>query len=223
MDVFLSLIMVALGTASLVLGVTNFIQEDKHMEATWSLLFLGTSSCIWDWGMALFTLQTDAEGAAFWRSIYLIGAFGVIVSAGFIVSIWLNIPRKARRIANIYLLIGAIISYPLLRVPEACTFIRTAYGMSYTPEHFPGVAIYIFYLIGYVLLMGIEIGYCLLKHTRKREVIIANACILVLSLIGISLAVHTFSSSPDAPAIPSSVIIQSLDIIYIYHVKKDKN
>lgn len=216
MDVFLSLIMVALGTASLVLGVTNFIQEDKHMGATWSLLFLGTSSCIWDWGMALFTLQTDAEGAAFWRSIYLIGAFGVIVSAGFIVSIWLNIPRKVRRFANIYLLIGAIISYPLLRVPEACTFIRTAYGMSYTPEHFPGVAIYFFYLIGYVLLMGIEIGYCLLKHTRKREVIIANACILVLSLIGISLAVHTFSSSPDAPAIPSSVIIQSLDIIYIY-------
>ena len=76
MDVFLTWIMISLGSVSLVLGINNFIQEDKHIAANWHLLFLGVSSFIWDLGMAFFTLQTSVERAAFWRSIYLIGAFG---------------------------------------------------------------------------------------------------------------------------------------------------
>lgn len=64
--------------------------------------------------------------------------------------------------------------------------------------------------------MEFEICYCLIKHTRKREMIMAISCILALSLIGFSLVFHTFSSSPDTPAFPSSVIIQALNIIFIY-------
>lgn len=216
MDVFLTWIMISLGSVSLVLGINNFIQEDKHIAANWHLLFLGVSSFIWDLGMAFFTLQTSVERAAFWRSIYLIGAFGVIISAGMICGVWLNIPIKVKRLANAYFIIGALICYPLLRVPEACIFIRTEYGMSYSPKPFTGLGLYITYLVIYALLMGAEVCYCLINHKRKREVIMARSCFFVLLLIGCSLIFHTFSSSPDAPAFPSSVIIQSVDIIYIY-------
>lgn len=216
MDVFLTWIMISLGSISLVLGINNFVLEDKRIAANWHLLFLGVFSFIWNLGMAFFTLQTTVERAAFWRSFYLIGAFGVIISAGMICGVWLNIPKKLKRFVNAYSIIGALISYPLLRVPEACIFIRTEYGMSYSPQAFPGLRLYITYLVGYALLMGIEVCYCIIKHTRKREVIMARACTFVLLLIGCSLIFHTFSSSPDAPAFPSSVMIQSVDIIYIY-------
>ena len=148
MATFLTWIMIALGTVSLVPGIINIIQEDKHVAVNWYLLLLGISSFIWNFGMAFFTLQTTVEGAAFWRSIYLIGVFTLIISAVMICGVWLNIPTKFRRFVNIFAILGALISYPLLRVPEACLFIQTKYGMSYSPQPFPGMGLYFTYLIG---------------------------------------------------------------------------
>ena len=216
MDIFLTWIMISLGTVSFVLGTVNIIQEDKRIMANWYLFFLSISSSVWNLGMAGFTLQTTEEGASLWRSIYLIGVFGVIVFAVMICGVWLNIPAKIHRFVNVYSIVGAVITYPLLRVPEACEFIRTEYGMSYTPMSFPGMEIYFTYLGGIVLVMSLEVFWCLLKHKRKRERIMAMSCFLVFSLLGFSLVFHTFSASPDAPAVPSSVMIQSLNIVFIH-------
>lgn len=216
MDIFLTWIMISLGTVSFVLGMVNIIQEDKRIMANWYLFFLSISSSVWNLGMAGFTLQTTEEGASLWRSIYLIGVFGVIVFAVMICGVWLNIPAKIHRFVNVYFIVGAVITYPLLRMPEACEFIRTEYGMSYTPMSFPGMEIYFMYLGGIVLVMSLEVFWCLLKHKRKRERIMAMSCFLVFSLLGFSLVFHTFSASPDAPAVPFSVMIQSLNIVFIH-------
>lgn len=216
MDVILALIMVAFGAFSLALGITHIALEDKHVPANWYLLFLGLSNFIWELGMAIFTLQISPEGAAFWRSIYLIGIFGSFVSADLICGVWLKVPAKLQRLIGIYSIVGALISYPLLRVPEACIFIRTEYGMSYSPQRFPGMEIYIIYLAGNALIMGTEAIYCLIKHRRKRETVMALSCILVLVLLGLSLMLHTYSSNQDTPAFPSSVIIHSINVIFIY-------
>ena len=94
MDIFLTWIMISLGTVSLILGIHNILQEKKNVAANWYLLFMAISSSVWNWGTAYFTLQTTDEGAAFWRSIYLLGVFGLIVSAVLICGVWLNIPQK---------------------------------------------------------------------------------------------------------------------------------
>lgn len=216
MDIFLTWIMISLGTVALVLGIITIIQEDKHIMVNWHLFFLGISSFLWSFGMAGFTLQTTTEGATFWRSFYLFGIFGVIVFATMICGVWLNIPTKLKRFVNIYSSLGALISYPILRVPEACIFIRTEYGMSYSPRPFPGKGVYFAYLAGVALFLTFEVIYCLVKHKRKRERIMAISCMLVLMILGFSLVFHTFSSSPDAPAFPSAVMIQALNIIFIY-------
>lgn len=216
MAIFLTWIMISFGTVALVLGIRNFIHEDKHIPANWYLLFMGISSFIWNLGMSVFTLQTTDDGAALWRSVYLIGTFGVILTAGLICGAWLNTPKKFRHLANVYSVIGVLACYPLLRVPEACTFIQTKYGMSYTPCHFPGFGIYVGFLSGFAVLMLAEIIYCLATHKTRREVIMALSCIWVLGIIAFSLFFHTFSSTPDAPAFPSAPIIQSANIIFIH-------
>ncbi len=170
--------------------------------------------------MACFTLQTTAEGAALWRSNYLIGVFGLIVSAVMLCGVWLNIPRKFKWAVNIYSVAGAVVTYPLLRVPEACVFIRTKYGMSYSPQPFPGKELYFSYLAGIALLMSAEVVYCLIRHKRRRETIMAISCIFILLVLGGSLISNIFSSSTDAPAFPSSVMIQSLEIIFIYVISR---
>lgn len=220
MEIFLTWIMISLGTVSLVLGVHNILQEEKRIAANWYLFSMGVSSAVWNFGMACFTLQTSDAGAAFWRSIYLIGVFGLIVSAVLICGTWLGVPKIMQRFVNIYTIVGALVSYPLLRVPEACDFIRTEYGMSYSPQPFPGKGLYFSYLAGVALFMEIEVVYCLIRNKRRREFIMAVSCIIVLVALGASLISNIFSSNPDAPAFPSSVMIQSLEFVFIYIVAR---
>ena len=220
MDIFLTWIMVSLGTVSLVLGIHNIAQEEKTVAANWYLLFMGISSAVWSFGMACFTLQTTDTGAALWRSIYLVGVFGLIVSAVMLCGVWLNIPRKFQWAVNIFSVVGALVTYPLIRVPEACVFIQTKFGMSYSPRPFPGKEIYFSYLAGIALLMSAEVVYCLIRHKRRRELIMAISCIFILLVLGGSLISNIFSSNTAAPAFPSSVMIQSLEIIFIYIVSR---
>lgn len=220
MDILLSWLMIALGTVSLVQGIYNIIQEEKNVAANWYLLFMGISSSIWSFAMACFTLQATDRGAVFWRNIYLIGVFGVIVSAVMLCGVWLNVPKKWHRAVNVFAGVGALVSYPLLRVPEACDFIITQYGMSYSPKPFPGKEFYFFYLAGMAILMSTETIYCFFKHKRKRELIMAISCVIILLVLGGSFISNVFSSSADAPAFPSSVMIQSLGVVFIYIVSR---
>lgn len=216
MDIILTWIMISLGTVSLVLGIHNLIQEDKNIAANWYLFFMDIFSTVWVWGMACFTMQTTDEGAAFWRSIYLVGVFGLIITAVMICGTWLNIPKKWQRVVTVFSILGAVITYPLIRVPEACFFIRTKFGMSYTPRPVQGQGLYFAYLACIALFMGGEVVYCLIHHKRKRELVMAVSCIVVMVILGGSLFSNIFSSSQEAPAFPSSVMIQSLENIFIY-------
>ena len=109
MSVWLSFIFIALGTVSLVLAVTNIIQEDKNSVDNWLFLFLGVSSFVWNFGVSLFTMQTTEEGAAFWRSFYLIGAFGIILMSGIIIGEWIGVPEPLKKAANAYYIFSTLL------------------------------------------------------------------------------------------------------------------
>ena len=220
MSVLLSFVLIALGTVSLVLAVSNTIQEDKNIVENWYVLFLGLSSFIWDFGMAMFTIQTKVENAVFWRKFYLIGAFGLIVMSGVIGGTWVGIPSRLKKIADTYYIFGALIVYPILSVSEACVFVQTDYGMSYITTNYSGRKIYFAYLIGYFIMICAELIYCLVKHSNTRQVVMAKVCIFILSIIGISLVINTFSSNPEEPAFPSTAILQPLAVIFVYAMSR---
>ena len=216
MNLLLSILFVAFGTVSLVLAINNILQEDKYMVSNWFFLFLGLFSFIWDLGMAVFTLQNTAENAAFWRSFYLIGVCGVVVMAVLLVGMWLQIPVGFKKIVDAYTVFGALIAYPVMSVPQACEFVETSYGMSYITLNYPGRIIYNIYLAGVLLLAGAEIAYCLLHYSRKRQVVMAKACLLVLTIIGVSLLADTYILGPQRPAIPVTAVVQPLAVIFAY-------
>ena len=131
MNLFLPVLFIAFGTVSVVLAVNNIIQEDKNIVSNWYFLLLGLFSFVWDIGMAVFTLQTSAEETAFWRSVYLIGIMGFIVMAGLLVGMWLNIEDHFKKIAESYVVFGALIIYPIISAEQSCEFVNTSFGMSY--------------------------------------------------------------------------------------------
>ncbi len=220
MDYMISTILIAFGTVSAVLTINNIIQEDKHQISNWYLLFLGLSSYIWAAGMGVFTMQTDAESAAFWRSFYLIGVFGVIAMSGVIGGMWLNVHPTLKKIAGAYYIYGALLTYPVLCVPQACVFVETEFGMSYITTNYSGRIHYFVYLAGFAFFVLLEVIYCLRNYTKKRELVMANACILVIGVLGASLLITTFSNDPSKPAFPVTAILQPLAVIFAYAMSK---
>ncbi len=220
MSLLLAVFFVAFGTVSLVLAVNNIIQEDKHITGNWYFLFLGLFSFLWDLGMGIFTLQTTPEGAGFWRSFYLVGVMGVVVMAGLLVGMWLNIPAAFKRMVDGYIVFGALVAYPTLSVPVACEFVVTEYGMSYMANGYFGRELYNMYLVGYLILVCSEMVYCLVRRSKKREVVMAKACVLVLLIIGAGLVLDTFMLGPKRPAFPSTAMLQPLAVIFAYAMSK---
>ena len=220
MSLLLAVVFVAFGTVSLVLAVNNIMHEDKHTVGNWYFLFLGLFSFLWDVAMAVFTLQTTVEGAAFWRACYLLGVLGVVVMAGLLAGMWLNIPTTYRTIVDGYIIFGALFVYPLVIVPESCKFVLTDYGMSYITTHYMGRIIYNIYLLGYILAVGSEIVYRLISHSRRREFVMAKSCLGVLLIIGAGLMLDTFIMGPEHPAFPATAIIQPVAVIFAYAMSR---
>ena len=220
MSLLLSVFFVAFGTVSFVLAVNNIIQEDKHLLGNWYFLFLGLFSFLWDVGMGVFVLQTTTQGAAFWRAFYLIGVMGTLVLAGLLVGIWLNIPPLFKKIADTYFVFGALLAYPMMCVPEACEFVLTDYGMSYMANGYIGRAAYNIYLVGFLIIVCFEMIYCLMRKAKKREVVMAKSCILVLVIICFGLFMDTFLFGYERPAFPASSILQPIAVIFAYAMSR---
>ncbi|MBQ4529312.1 MAG: response regulator [Lachnospiraceae bacterium] len=220
MSLLLSVFFIALGTVSFVLAVNNIIQEDKHLPGNWYFLFLGLFSFIWSLGMGVFILQTTPKGAYFWRAFYLIGVMGFIVMSGLLVGIWLNIPPLFRKLADTYYVFGALLVYPVISVRNACEVVLTDYGVSYYTEEYIGRTIYNMYLIGYIIILCSEMIYCLVRKAKRREIVMAKSCILVLIIIGAGLFMDTFTFGVQRPAFPASSICQPVAVIFAYAMSR---
>ena len=220
MSLLLSVFFIASGTVSFVLAVNNIIQEDKHLPGNWYFLFLGLFSFIWSLGMGVFTLQTTEEGAFFWRAFYLIGVVGELVMAGLLVGIWLNIPPFFKKIADVFFVFGALVAYPMLSVKNACEFVLTDYGMSYCTVKYVGRTTYNLYLIIFLILVCLEMVYCLVRREKKREVVMAKSCILVLVIVTLGLFMDTFTLGEPRPAFPASSICQPIAVIFAYAMSR---
>ena len=220
MNVLLAVFLVAFGTVSLVLAINNIVQEEKNLIGNWYFLFLGLFSFLWDLGMGIFTLQTTADGARFWRCFYMIGIMGLIVMAGLLVGVWLEIPNFLKKIVENYIIFGALITYPVVTTKNACEFVATEYGMSYITTDYFGRRIYNAYLIGFIILMASEIIYSIVKSKKKRENVMAKACMFVLIVTCLSLTMDTFMFGTDRPAFPASSIIQPVMVIFAYMMSR---
>ena len=223
MNIFLPILFVALGTVSFVLAINNIIQEDKNIVSNWLFLILGLFSFLWDIGMAVFTLQVTPIHAAFWRGIYLIGVIGVIVMAGVLVGVWLNIPNRFKRFVEGYIVFGALLNYPIISSGQNCRFVITEFGMSYITTDYQGRILYNIYLVGYLLLIGSEIAYCLWKRSKKRQIIMARACMVVLVALGSGLLLDTIILGVEQVAFPATALLQPVAVIFAYVMSKKTN
>ena len=223
MNLFLPILFIALGTVSFVLAVNNIVQEDKNIIGNWYFLILGLFSFLWDIGMAVFTLQTSPKYAAFWRGVYFIGVIGVMVMAGILVGIWLNIPARFKKIVESYIVFGALLIYPIIISERNCSFVMTEFGMSYITTDYPGRVLYNAYLLGYLFLVGAEMVICLRKRSKKRQVVMARTCILVLLSLGAAMMLDTFILGANQPAFPATALMQPVAVVFAYMMSKKTN
>lgn len=220
MSLLLAVVLMVLGTISLVLAVNNIILEDKNIAGNWYFLFFGVFSFIWDLGMGIFTLQTNEAYVRFWRSFYLIGILGFVVMSGLLISTWLKIPSRFRTLVDSWIIFGALLVYPLICSPKSCDFLMTEYGMSYFTENYPGRIIYNGYLLIVFFLLFLEIAYCLRKSSKTREIVMAKACIAMIVLVVVGSLLDTYMMGPKRPAFPSTALLQPIVVLFAYSLSR---
>ena len=69
----------------------------------------------------------------------------------------------------------------------------TDYGMSYCTVKYVGRTTYNVYLIIFLILVCLEMVYCLVRREKKREVVMAKSCILVLVIVTLGLNTKSLS------------------------------
>ena len=220
MDLFLSIVVIALGTVSFVLAVNNIVQEDKNIFSNWLFLFMGLFSFIWNLGMGAFIMQTTGEQAAFWRSFYLIGVIGLVSISGVLAGNWMNTPARLKNAVNAYLIFGGLLVYPVIQAKENCVFVITEYGMTYRATEYIGRTVYNIFVAGVFVFLCAEIGYCLIKNVKSREAVMAKACFFVMLIIGSGLMMDTFLMDSNRSAFPMTAILQPLAVLFAYSMSR---
>jgi len=220
MDLFLSIVVIALGTVSFVLAVNNIVQEDKNIFSNWLFLFMGLFSFIWDLGMGVFIMQSNESSAAFWRAFYLIGVLGLVSIAGVLAGTWMNTPTRFKKVVDSYLIFGGMLVYPVISVKENCDFVIMDYGMTYRATDYIGRTVYGIFVAGVLILLSAEVAYCLIKHAKSREAVMAKACFFVMLIIGSGLMLDTFLMDTNRSAFPVTAILQPLAVLFAYSMSR---
>ena len=223
MEILLTIILLCSGTVSLVLAVTNLLYEDKHVKSNWYIFLFGFFSFIWSLGMGLFTLQDYGSEAMFYRKFYFIGIFGFLVSVELLLAEMVKLGKTFRFITNSYVLFGALLTYPIITHPSTASFLLTKQGMICITTDNAKRIYYNIYLVGYTIILLVELILWFLKKKRKREMVASRIYFLIVLGVGIGLFFDTFIMKNNQFTFPLSAITQTLAFLVAYVVARRTN
>lgn len=212
MDMCLSYLLIILGVYAGTLGIDALKgEEGKQLE---SQMFAGLafSSCIWNFFFGILLVQEKARMAYFCRCAGMIGTFGYLISAAYLLSYWSAV-KKEISIAVRSFSLTAIILYPFLMNYDNVQYERAFFGMSYT--FVPNIwnNLYNFYCIALaVCFVFMDIFMCK-KAERKRMRVLGRHMLWCLIVIFLGMLLDTVFPMFGMGAFPGSSITQGLGVI----------
>ena len=173
--------------------------------------------------MALFTLQDYGSEAAFYRKFYFVGIFGFLISVELLLAEMVKLNKTLRFITNSYVLFGALLTYPIITHPSTASFLLTKQGMICITTDNAKRIYYNVYLVGYTIILLVELVLWFLKKKRKREMVASRIYFLIVLGVGIGLLLDTFIMKDNQFAFPLSAITQTLAFLVAYVVARRTN
>ena len=216
MDLALSYILIALGMYTLTLAMDSLRGEDGKLPESRMFAGLAISSTIWSICFGLLLIQQEATMAYFCRCAGMVGTFGYLISAIYLISHWGNFSRPIRMGSRLFSL-TAVLLYPFLMNYDNVIYERIDIGiMSYTfvPNIWNSLYngyCYIFAIC--ILYMGITMWR---KAERKRMRVLGSHMLIALVVIFVGMLLDTVFPMFGMGAFPGSTITQSLGVMISY-------
>ena len=216
MDLALSYILIALAVFTLTLAGDALRGEDGKLPESRMFAALAISSSVWSFFFGILLIQQEVRMAYFCRCVGMIGTFGYLISAMYLISHWGNFSRLICK-GSRWFSLTAILLYPFLMNYDNVIYERIDIGiMSYT--FVPNVwnSLYNGYCYVFavcILYMGITMWR---KAERKRMRVLGRHMLIALVVIFAGMLLDTVFPMFGMGAFPGSSITQGLGVIIAY-------
>lgn len=216
MDLALSYILIALGVFALTLAGDALRGEGGKLLESRMFAGLAINSSIWSFFFGILLVQYEAKMAYLCRCAGMVGTFGYLISAVFLISYWGNFSRLIC-IGSRFFSLTAILLYPFLMKYDNVVFERIDIGiMSYTfvPNVWNSLYngyCYIFAVC--ILYMGITMWR---RAERQRMRTLGRHMLISLVVIFAGMLLDTVFPMFGMGAFPGSSITQGLGVIIAY-------
>lgn len=216
MKYVLSIGLISCGVLSVYFSKHFLLSKEKRYLENHLFALACISSAIWSFGFGGLMLQTDTQTAYLWRAFGMIGTFGYLISAQFILCYLSEMPRILQHIFNAFSLTGVILYFFIVQKKQTVYYLGR-YGMTY---HFTAGfwnTAYTVYTIIIALTLQFTVLYIFRTAKTKRTLVFCRKFMLAEFIIFFGNIFDTICPLLGISAIPGSTITQFIGLLVIYH------
>lgn len=207
-------------TIAIFLMLSHIVRHRSIKVENILLYIFSIASAIWSFGFGMLFIQTNYDGAYFWRSFGIMGTVLYMVSAQFLVDCISNLSLKMRSIMEIFSFTG-FIAFILSVQPGQTTFHMSAFGMTY--QFTPGIVSHIY--TGYFIIASINILIVIINMIRHSKLArirkFGKQFLVVTILILLGTVLDMVFPAIGLEAIPGSNITQFWGLLIIYYAMEE--
>lgn len=213
MGAIFSYILVAFAVVTLIMFLD--VLRGEHYRATFLFAAMSLGSSIWSFFFGILYVQTDTEIAFICRCIGMVGTFGYLIFAVFLIAYFNGSQGKWVKVLQILSLI-AIPLYPFLMKRENTIFTRTSFGMTYTFKAGLWNNIYTLYCV-MIAVAVLMLTVNMYQNNKRKWYLAFSHKILVCELVIIfGMLLDTIMPLLGQEAFPGSTLVQFLGTVIMY-------
>ncbi len=173
-------------------------------------------SAIWSFGFFGVILQTEPEQAYLWRGIGMVGTFGYLIAAQYLICHLSTFQKWYCRLAEIFSLLGIVLFFFVIQ-KEQTTYELSWIGMSYSFN--PGIwnNLYITYSVIVAINQFLLIIHMMAASKAQRFRELGKKLFVVEGIMVFGMMLDTIFPLFGQPAMPGSTIGQFVGLAVLYH------
>ncbi len=172
-------------------------------------------SAIWSFGFFGVIMQSKPDRSYLWRAIGMVGTFGFLITAQYLISHLSGIKRSYCRFTESFSLLG-ILLFPFVIQKEQATYELSNIGMTYSFQPTIWNNLYIWYTIIVAVNQSMVIIYMIRNSKIQRMRALGKRLIIVELVIVKGMLLDTIFPLFGQPAIPGSTIGQFIGLAVMY-------
>jgi len=194
------------------------VLRKKDLRYKENQFFLGVciSSVIWSLGFFGVNIQTVPQKAYFWRAIGMMGTFGYLIFAQYLICYLSGLKKVICRVAECFAFLGLIIYFFVIQTDQV-TYKLTSTGMSYSFT--PGIwnTLYIAYTVIVAINQLVIIIYMINNPAAKRYKKQGKGLLCVEVIMVGGMVLDTIMPILGYASFPGSTIGQFVGLAVLFH------